>query len=104
MDPTTEARRSAAVELQALAQEFEQSDSAALRRTRILCWLATVVVTIVILIVLISGADWRYLGAFWVVIVGLVWIAYGLSSRRQREQTARLRALASRWLGEMPVP
>jgi threonine/homoserine efflux transporter RhtA len=104
MDSITEARRSAAAELQALAEEFERSDAAALRRTRILCWTATAVVTLVILIVLIGGADWRYLGAFWAAIVGLVWIAYWLSSRRQREQTDRLRALASRWLGETPRP
>jgi threonine/homoserine efflux transporter RhtA len=102
MDPNVDARREAAVELQQLAEEFERSDEVALRRTRILCWVASAVVTIATLLLLISSADWRYLGAFWVVIVGLIWAGYGLSSRRQRQQTSRLRAVASRWLTGEP--
>jgi hypothetical protein len=44
------------------------------------------------------GGDARYLGIFWLIIVGLIWAGYALSSRRQRQQTDRLRALATRWL------
>jgi hypothetical protein len=63
------------------------------------CWVVTAAVTAVVLVLLVAGGDWRYLGAFWVVIVGVCWLGYGLSSRRQRQQTARLRALATRWSG-----
>ena len=92
------------MELQQLADEFERSDAAAFRRTRIVCWVIAAIVTAVILILLIGGADWRYLAAFWVVAVGLTWAGYGLSSRRQRQQTGRLRALATRWVTEEPPP
>jgi len=98
MDSSADARREAALELQKLADEFERSDEAAFRRTRIVCWGVAVVVSIVILILLIGGADWRYLATFWAVVVGLTWAGYGLSSRRQRQQTSRLRALATQWL------
>jgi hypothetical protein len=49
------------------------------------------------------GGDARYLGVFWLIIVGLTWAAYALSSRRQRQQTGRLRALATQWLGAGPT-
>jgi hypothetical protein len=102
MDPRAEARREAALELKKLAEDFERSDEAALRRTRIICWVVAAVVTIAVMLLLISGADWRYLGAFWVIVVCLTWAGYGLSSRRQRDQTERLRDLASRWLSGKP--
>ncbi|HEX7075551.1 MAG TPA: hypothetical protein VF226_16045 [Hyphomicrobiaceae bacterium] len=105
MDPTADARRDAGLEIRKLAEEFERSDEAAFRRTRIVCWVVAAVITLVILVLLISGGDWRYLGAFWVALVGLIWAGYGLSRRRQRQQTDRLKALASRWLaGEPPGP
>jgi threonine/homoserine efflux transporter RhtA len=104
MDPRPDARPEVASELRALADEFARSDEAAFRRSRILCWIVTAVVTLVILLLLISGADWRYLGAFWIVAVGVTWVGYGLSGRRQRQQTERLRALANRWLTGEPPP
>jgi len=103
MDPMTQARRDAGLEIQALAVEFEQSDEAAFRRTRLLCWIVAAVVSVVVLVLLIAGGDWRYLAAFWVALVGLTWGGYALSSHRQRQQTARLRALANRWLDPPPV-
>jgi drug/metabolite transporter (DMT)-like permease len=54
------------------------------------------IVTIVILGLLLLGGDGRYLEVFWLIIGGLTWAAYALSSRRQRKQTGRLRALATR--------
>jgi hypothetical protein len=104
MDPKANARRQAALELQKLVEEFERSDEAAFRRTRIVCWVIAAAVTVVILILVTSGADWRYLGAFWVAVVGLTWVGYGLSSNRQRQQTARLRALTTEWLTGEPPP
>ncbi len=102
MDATTDARRQAGLEIQALAQEFEASDEAAFHRTRIVCWVVLGIVTLVELVLLIAGGDWRYLAAFWVAIAALVWGGYAVSSRRQRQQTDRLRQLAMRWLGEDP--
>lgn len=102
MDPKTEARREVALEIQKLAETFEMSDEAAFRRTRIACWVVVAIVTVVVLILLVVGADWRYLGAVWIVIVGLTWAGYWISSRRQRQQTSRLRDLASRWMGGTP--
>ena len=61
------------------------------------------VVTIIILGLLALGGDARYLGVFWLIIVGLTWVGYALSSRRQRQQTGRLRALATRWLCADPT-
>lgn len=104
MDAITEARREAGLEIQKLAEEFERSDEAAFRRTRILCWVVVAVATLVILALLIAGGDWRYLAIFWIVIAGLVWANYGLSSRRQRQQTGRLKDLAARWLSGEPPP
>ena len=40
--------------------------------------------------------------AFWLFVVGFTWAGYWISSRRQREQTSRLRALATRWLSDEP--
>lgn len=54
------------------------------------------IVTVVILGLLMLGGDALYLGIFWLIIVGLTWAGYALSSRRQRQQTGRLRALATR--------
>jgi hypothetical protein len=102
MTPLNEARRQAGLEIQALAVEFEQSDEASFRLTRILCWVLSAVVTVIILVLLVAGGDWRYLGAFWLAIIALIWAGYTLSSRRQRQQTARLRALANRWLNGEP--
>jgi hypothetical protein len=98
MEPTTDARRQAALEIQKLAADFEKEDEAAFRRTRIACWVGAAIVTMVILGLIALGGDARYLGIFWLIIVGLIWAGYALSSRRQRQQTDRLRALASRWL------
>ncbi len=98
VDGVAEGRREVALEIERLAEEFERSDEAAFRRGRVVCWVVTAAVTAVVLVLLVAGGDWRYLGAFWVVIVGLSWVGYGLSTRRQRQQTARLRALATRWL------
>jgi uncharacterized membrane protein len=98
MDPLTTARREAGLEIEALAQEFERSDESAFRGMRIICWVVTAVVAVVALIFLIVGADWRYIASFTVAIVALVWLAYWFSARRQRQQTAKLRALATRWL------
>ncbi|HYG91130.1 MAG TPA: hypothetical protein VD978_33305 [Azospirillum sp.] len=102
MDSMTNARREAGLELQKLVQEFEQSDQAAFRRSRILCWIVLAVVTVVVLVLLLAGGDWRYLAAFWAIIVSLTAAGYWLSTRRQREQTDRLRALAIRWLADKP--
>jgi Flp pilus assembly protein TadB len=103
MEPTADTRREAALEIQRLAEDFEKEDEAAFRRTRIVCWVVAAIVTVVILGLVILGGDWRYLGVFWVIIVGLVWAGYALSSRRQRQQTGRLRALAARWLSAAPT-
>jgi len=99
MEPIADARREVALEIQKLAEEFEKDDEAAFRRTRIACWVGVAVVTLVILVVLTLGGDARYLAVFWLIIVGLIWAGYALSSRRQRQQTSRLKALAARWLG-----
>jgi hypothetical protein len=61
------------------------------------------IVTIIILGMIALGGDARYLGVFWLIIVGLIWAGYALSSRRQRQQTDRLRALSSRWLSAGPT-
>ena len=92
MEPVADARREAALEVQKLAQDFERDDEAAFRRTRIACWVVVATVTIVTLGLLLLGGDARYLGVFWLIIVGLIWAGYALSSRRQRQQTGRLRA------------
>ena len=57
----------------------------------------------IILGMIALGGDARYLGIFWLIIVGLIWAGYALSSRRQRQQTSRLRALAARWLSAGPT-
>ena len=98
LNPAAEARRQAGLEIQALAEDFEQSDEAAFLRMRIIAWVVAGVVTLVLLVLLTAGADWRYLLGFWVVIVGFTGIGYAASVRRQRQQTARLRTLANRWL------
>ena len=103
MDPGMEARREVALEIQKLADEFDRSDEAAFRRTRIAGWAVTAVATVVVLLLLVVGADWRYLGAFWIVIVGLTWAGYWISSRRQRQQTGLLRDLANRWMDGTPA-
>lgn len=97
-----DARREAALEIQKLAEEFEQDDESAFRRSRIASWITVVLVTILILGMLAIGGDWRFLGVLWIVIVGLSWAGYFLSSRRQRQQTGRLRELANRWLSTDP--
>ena len=102
MDALADARREAALEIQKLAEDFEKEDEAAFRRTRIACWVVAAIVTIMILGLLVLGGDARYLGVFWLIIVGLIWAGYALSSRRQRQQTGRLRALAARWLSAGP--
>jgi Flp pilus assembly protein TadB len=98
MEPTTDGRQEAALEIQKLAEDFEKEDEAAFRRTRIACWVIAAIVTIIILGMIALGGDARYLGIFWLIIVGLIWAGYALSSHRQRQQTGRLRALATRWL------
>jgi Flp pilus assembly protein TadB len=103
MEPVADARREVALEVQELAEDFERDDEAAFRRTRIVCWVIAAVVTIIILGMIALGGDARYLGIFWLIIVGLIWAAYALSSRRQRQQTGRLRALAARWLSTGPT-
>jgi Flp pilus assembly protein TadB len=87
MEPVADARREVALEVQKLAEDFERDDEAAFRRTRIACWVVAAIVTIIILGLLLLGADARYLGVFWLIIVGLIWAGYALSSRRQRQQT-----------------
>ena len=105
LDPAGAARQQAGLEIQALAEDFERSDEAAFRRTRMVCWAIAAVVGLIVLVLLIAGGDWRYLVAFWVVVVGLTWAAYAVSAHRQRQQTGRLRALATRWLtGGSAVP
>ena len=103
MEPVAGARREVALEVQKLAEDFERDDEAAFRRTRIACWVVVAIVTIIILGLLLLGADARYLGVFWLIIVGLIWAGYALSSRRQRQQTGRLRALAARWVSADPT-
>jgi Flp pilus assembly protein TadB len=103
MDPIADARREVALEIQKLAEDFERDDEAAFRRTRIACWVVVAVVTIIILGLLVIGGDALYLGVFWLIIAGLTWAGYALSSRRQRQQTGRLRALATRWLSTGPT-
>ena len=103
MEPTTDGRQEAALEIQKLAEDFEKEDEAAFRRTRTACWVTAAIVTIIILGMIALGGDARYLGIFWLIIVGLIWAGYALSSRRQREQTGRLRALAARWLSAGPT-
>jgi Flp pilus assembly protein TadB len=98
VEPVADARREVALEVQKLAEDFERDDEAAFRRTRIACWIVVAIVTVIILGLLVLGGDARYLGVFWLILVGLIWAGYALSSRRQRQQTACLRALASRWL------
>jgi hypothetical protein len=92
-----------ALEVQKLPDDFERDDEAAFRRTRIACWVVAAIVTIIILGMIALGGDARYLGIFWLIIVGLIWAGYALSSRRQRQQTGRLRALAARWLSAGPT-
>jgi Flp pilus assembly protein TadB len=103
MDPKLELRREVAIEIRQLAEEFERGDEAAFRRTRIVCWAVTAAVTVAVLLLLLAGADWRYLGAFWIAILGLTWVGYWASSRRQRQQTGLLRDLADRWMGGTPA-
>ena len=103
MEPIADARRDAALEIQKLAEDFEREDEAAFRRTRIACWVVVAIVTIVILGLLLIGGDALYLGIFWLIIVGLTWAGYALSSRRQRQQTGRLKALAAGWLSAGPT-
>jgi Flp pilus assembly protein TadB len=103
MEPIADARREAALEIQKLAEVFERDDEAAFRRTRIACWVAVAIFSIIILGLLALGGDARYLAVFWLIIVGLTWAGYALSSRRQRQQTARLRALAAGWLRAGPT-
>jgi Flp pilus assembly protein TadB len=103
MAPTADARREAALEIQKLAEDFEKEDEAAFRRTRIACWVVAAIVTIIILGMMMLGGDARYLGVFWLILVGLIWAGYALSSRRQRRQTDRLRALVTRWLSADPT-
>jgi len=103
MEPVADARREAALEIQKLAEDFERDDEAAFRRIRIACWVVVAIVTIMILGLLVIGGDARYLGVFWLIIVGLTWAGYALSTRRQRQQTGRLRALATRWLSAAPT-
>ena len=102
MDPVAAARREVALDVQRLAEEFERSDEAAFYRTRLVCWVVTALVTILALVVLMMGGDRRYLGLFWVAVVGLTWAGYAFSSLRQRRQTGQLRALANRWLAPTP--
>src|SRR5919202_3915259 len=102
MDPVADARREVALEIRKLAEEFEGSDEAAFRRSRLVCWVVTAAVTIILLVLLVMGADRRYLGFFWVAIVGLTWAGHLYSTYRQRQQTSRLRALANRWLAGEP--
>jgi len=101
MDPVAEARRKAGLEIQTLAEDFERSDEAAFRRTRIVCWGIMATAPPILLILLVAGGDWRYLGAFWLFVVVFTWAGYWISTRRQREQTGRLRALATRWLTDV---
>ena len=102
MDPVDAARREVALDIQKLAEEFERSDEAALYRTRLGCWVVTALVTILVVILLVAGGDRRYLGLFWVAIVGLTRAGDAFSSFRQRRQTGQLRALANRWLTAAP--
>jgi len=104
MDPVAAARREVALDIQKLAEEFERSDEAAFHRTRLVCWVVTALVTVLVVILLVVGGDRRYLGFFWVAIVGLTWAGYAFSSFRQRRQTGQLRALANRWLTGEPPP
>jgi hypothetical protein len=103
MEPVVDAQQQAALEIQKLAEDFERDDEAAFRRIRIACWVVMAIVTLIILGLLIIGGDGRYLGVFWVIIIGLTWAGYALSSRRQRQQTGRLRALATRLLSAGPT-
>jgi hypothetical protein len=61
------------------------------------------IVTIITVGLLVLGGDARYVGVFWLTIVGLTWAGYAFSSRRQRQQTGRLRALANWWLSADPT-
>jgi Flp pilus assembly protein TadB len=103
MEPKADARREAALEIQKLAETFEKEDKAAFLRTRIGCWGVGAFATLVIIGMMLLGGDARYLGVLWLIIVGLIWAGYALSSRRQRQQTDRLRALATRWLSAGPT-
>jgi hypothetical protein len=47
------------------------------------------IVTIITLGLLVLGGDARYVGVFWLTIVGLTWAGYAFASRRQRQQTGR---------------
>lgn len=102
IEPMTDARREAAAEIQRLAEEFERDDEAAFRRSRVVCWLVVTVVTILILGLLGLGGNLISLGILWLVIVALTWFGYLQSSRRQRQQTGRLRELADRWREATP--
>jgi hypothetical protein len=102
MDPVIVARREIGLEIQQLSDEFEKSDQAAFSRMRIFCYGVTALVTIAALVLLIIGGDWRYLLAFWAILMGITWIWYWASVRRQRRQTERLKALAMRWRDGMP--
>ncbi|UEM19806.1 hypothetical protein JL100_022370 [Skermanella mucosa] len=103
MDSRSEAHREVALEIQKLAEEFERSDELAFRRSRMVCWVVVAAATLIVLFLLVVGADWRYLGAFWIVVVGLTWGAYWVSARRQRQQTSLLRNLADRWMSGSPT-
>jgi threonine/homoserine efflux transporter RhtA len=103
MDLRSEAHREVALDIRKLAEEFERSDELAFQRSRMVCWVVVAVLTVAVLFLLLVGADWRYLGAFWIVIVGLSWSAYWISARRQRQQTSLLRNLADRWMHDRPA-
>jgi hypothetical protein len=101
MEPIADARREAALEIQSWPRISERDEPrsdepvspaglswASSPSSPWACW---------------CSGDARYVGVFWLTIVGITWAGYAFSSRRQRQQTGRLRALANWWLSADPT-
>jgi hypothetical protein len=103
MDPVMAARREVALDIENLADSFAVSDERALKASRIGIWVILGIVSLVIVLLLFAGSDWRYVMATWASSATVLWGGYGLSARRQRQQTRRLRELATKWMEGNPA-
>ncbi len=102
MDPVMAARREVALDIERLADEFEVSDDTAFKTSRVVIWIILGIVSLIIILLLFAGSDWRYVLATWAAAAAVLWGGYWLSARRQRRQTRRLRELAAKWMEATP--
>lgn len=103
MDPVAAARREVALDIERLADEFEASDETAFRTGRIVIWVVLGIVSLIVILLLFAGSDWRYVLGTWAAAAVVLWGGYWLSASRQRRQTRRLRELAAKWMETPPV-